>query len=122
MPIVQQRKHIAVKGTLNGANGILRMNINLSFHPDVVIMKNAFEQTGGQDLGYIHSSMIESSEVFCPMADSNTNPIALEHDLQGPIAGTYDFLIKNIDGTPRTGLTGNLLIMLEFVKYSKRPY
>ena len=110
-------KNVVVKGNLD-ATGTISQQIHIPFEPSSVVVKYVtYYQDGAQVIGYVNSNLLNAEDVIAPIVDGTTLNLGVEYELNKAVSGTYDFYMRNINGTIRTDLNGNIIMHLEFRKY-----
>lgn len=113
-------KNVVIRGSVNGLNGVMTRYINIPFVPDKVIVKYSYYYQDGNQDGYIFSDLITpNDQVLCPLIDGGQLQLNTQFPLNKPISNTFRFEFRDFDDTIQTGLTGNILLHLEFSKHEK---
>jgi len=120
MPVIEAIKTIVIAGTAN-TTGSIRRKINIDFIPDELIVNSVCYHNDGSEIGagYLWSDLVD--DALCSLADFPvTYTPQTRFIMKKSVRGDYIFRFLSTNGQLATTLQGNLVIMLEFVKYKDR--
>jgi hypothetical protein len=121
MPEVEVRKVVLINN--GGINiPVFTQNINVDFIPDEMIVREvgyAFDGTQGL-MQYVWSNIVDDN-VIALIGDTRTAHCPnTTFTVKKEIKGSYLFQIREYNNNIIAALPGNLLIVLEFVKYKQK--
>jgi len=120
MSDIETVKTIAIIGTAD-ASGTIICYINIDFIPDELIVKSVcyYNDFTEARTSYIWSDLVDGA--LCSVADYPvTYTPQTRFTMKKNIRGDYVFRFLDANGQIKTTLQGDLVIMLEFVKYKQK--
>ena len=116
MPEIKQRKNVFVSAVL-AAQSSFNGDVFEPFNPDEVIVRSiAYYNNGLAQAVRVLLSTLVPDNVLGSFNESVQDSRKAQFTLQGPVGGTYQFVIVNGNGA-LLPTTGTINLHLEFVKY-----
>lgn len=127
MPML--RYNYFLQGSLMGAEGVLKRNINVPFEPDELLVRySMYDSDGNEPPSYIKSDLIDPNEILGVFEEGLLANLDTLFTIKKPVNGTFTFFFYTLDGVfnniplpnpvaPGNDFRGDLMVHLEFRKY-----
>ncbi len=131
MSNVERRHNVLISKNLQNG-GQWELLINPDFQPDEVIVRSAMLNSNPNfdpnDIGnfpgrtsnlfYIFTNLVYGS-ILCTLGDGIANNSLSTFPITSPVSGVYSFQLRDITNDVANINRGNIMIMLEFVRYRR---
>ena len=119
MPEVELTKIISVSSV---ADEVFRQTIDIDFIPDEMIVRSISYYNDGTEgtVGYIWTDLVDGNILGTYLDSITIHCPGTRFIIKKPIRGVYTFQMRNLQNEINLLIGGELLIILEFVKYKQK--